>query len=210
MKLIVISASDTLEQETQLIADFFRAGLPTLHLRKPKYSTNRMKKLLSGIPAEFHKRIIIHSHHRLARKFDLKGIHLTKKHKRKKIKTWLTIKWIKMKNPGLVISTSYSRLSSVLDESTIQYDYIFLSPIFDNKNSKYQAGFTEHSLKNVLSKTEKKVIARGGIDTSRIETVKNLGFKGLAVRGDLWTNENPLQEFTMFLNKFKELGLQLE
>ena len=101
MKLIVISSSSSLENEAKVITNLFEAGLETFHLRKHKQSTKNTKELLKDIPAHFHNRIIIHSHHKLAYKFNLKGIHLTKTHIKQKFKTWLTVKIIKLKNPEI-------------------------------------------------------------------------------------------------------------
>src|ERR1044071_534752 len=105
MKLIIISNSGTLENEATIVTQLFEAGLETFHLRKHKLSTKKTKEFIQQIPVHFHDRIIIHSHHNLARTFNLKGIHLTKSHKRKKFRTWFMLKLIKLKNPNIIITT---------------------------------------------------------------------------------------------------------
>ena len=77
MKLIVITSSRTIPDETTFVTKMFESGLMTLHLRKPRFSTNQLKEFLNEIPKHFHNRIVIHSHHKLALKYDLKGIHMT-------------------------------------------------------------------------------------------------------------------------------------
>ena len=125
MKLIVISSSSSVENEAQIITKLFEAGLETFHLRKHKLSTKHTKDLIKSIPAFYHNRIIIHSHHKLAYKFNLKGIHLTKTHIKQKIKTWFTIKVIKFKNPDIKISTSYNNIGQLLDtDQQFNYDYV--------------------------------------------------------------------------------------
>ena len=37
-----------------------------------------------------------------------------------------------------------------------------------------------------LKKTDRKIIALGGIDNNRIEMVKDLGFEGYAMLGNIW------------------------
>src|SRR5580693_580545 len=105
MKLIVISSSKTLANETQILTSFFEQGLQTLHLNKPKYSTPKLAKLIRSIPEKYHNRIIIHSHHNLLLKFDLKGVHLTKKHKKKKIRTWFIHKILRSRKPDFETTT---------------------------------------------------------------------------------------------------------
>jgi thiamine-phosphate pyrophosphorylase len=211
MRLIVISYSTELENEVQIVTQLFEAGLETFHIRKHKLSTKKMKDFIAAIPPHFHNRIIIHSHHKLARKFDLKGIHLTKSHKQKKWRTWLTLKLIRLKNPDIILTTSYSTIGQILaTKQDYHYDYVFLSPIFDNFNSKFQGGFTEHSLKSALQKSQLKIIARGGVDNIIIDNAKNIGFAGLAFYSSIWKKKNPLEEFNKTIEKFQELNIPIE
>ena len=144
MKLIVISSPKSIERESDILFHLFEEGLQTLHIRKPRYSTPKLKRLLQSIPSQYHNRIVIHSHHSLALQFNLKGIHLTKRHKNRRLKTWATLKLLKSRKPNLIVTTSFTKLGSII-ESDRECDYVFLSPIFDSSTSKYQAGFTEHS-----------------------------------------------------------------
>src|ERR1035437_4016923 len=145
MQLIVISSSHTIENETQIVTQLFEAGLETFHLRKHRLSTKKMKEYIKAIPQHFHNRIIIHSHHNLARNYNLKGIHLTKSHKKHKFKTWLVVKLIHLKNPKIIISTSFTTIGQLLDTiHESRYDYVFLSPVFDSLSSRFQGGFTEY------------------------------------------------------------------
>jgi thiamine-phosphate pyrophosphorylase len=211
MKLIVISSSSTIENEAQIITNLFEAGLETFHLRKHKLSTKKTKDLIKSIPLHFHNRIIIHSHHKLAYKFNLKGIHLTKTHIKQKIKTWLIIKIIRLKNPEINITTSYSNIGQLLNiNQRREYSYVFLSPIFDSLSSKFQGGFTEHSLRSAIQKTTLKVVARGGIDISAIEKGNAIGFDGLAFYSSIWKKKDPVAEFNKIVEKYQELKIPIE
>ena len=211
MKLIVISSSKTVENEAAIVTKLFESGLETYHLRKHKFSTYTMKQFLKNIPVHFHNRINIHSHHDLARKFKLKGIHLTKSHKKNAVKTWVTIKVLRFVNPDLEITTSFNNIGQLLDKkSEYDYSYVFLSPVFDSMNSKFQSGFTEHSLSSALKKTKLKVIARGGVDLDAIEKGEKIGFNGLAFYSALWKKKEPNAEFTKVIEKFKELNIPIE
>lgn len=209
MKLIVISATSIFDGEIDSVIKLFEAGLETFHLRKPKISTNQMKNFIKQIPHQYHNRIIIHSHHNLARVFNLKGIHITKNHRDKKLKTWLMVKYLKYINKNILITTSHKRLAS-LYEGEYPYDYVFLSPIFDNLTSKYQPGFTDHSLKSAIAKTPFKVIARGGIDEQVVEKVRDLGFAGMAMYSSIWKRPDPVAQFNKVIKKCEELNIVIE
>lgn len=211
MKLIVISSSNHVEDEVKIVTQLFEAGLETFHIRKHKLSTGKMRDFIKSFPNHFHNRIVIHSHHKLAGKFNLKGIHLTKTHKKRKWRTWFILKMIKLKNPDIILSTSYTTIGQILEKNQdYDYSYAFLSPIFDNFNSKFQGGFTEHSLKSALQKTSLPVIARGGVDINSIEKAHSIGFAGLAFYTSIWQKENKVEEFNRIVEKFQELKIPIE
>jgi thiamine-phosphate pyrophosphorylase len=210
MKLIVISSSATLENEADTITRLFEAGLETFHLRKHKLSTRKTKELIRLIPAHFHNRIVLHSHHMLARKFNLKGIHLTKTHKKRKVRTLFRIWILRLRRPALIITTSFSSIGDLLEPHPFQYDYAFLSPIFDSLNSKFQGGFTEHSLRSAMGKTKMGVIARGGVDIEAIAKAEDLKFGGLAFYTSLWGSKDPVMEFNKIIRRFEELKIKIE
>jgi thiamine-phosphate pyrophosphorylase len=208
MKIIVISSSGESENEPAIVTQLFENGLEIFHLRKPKISTSDMIKYIDSIPRAYHNRIVIHSHHRLARKFNLMGIHMTKSHKRKKFRTWYMLKLVQMKNPGIAITTSFRSIANLYEEdSKYNYSYVFLSPVFDSLTHKFQSGFNPNSLRIALEKTEYKVIARGGIDISCLEKVKELGFEGIALYSIIWKSQDPVLQFLNIRERCKDLGI---
>lgn len=122
MRLVVITPTKDFTDETSLVTKMFESGLKTLHLRKPSYSTNQMKQYIKEIPEHFHDRIVIHSHHDLALKFTLKGIHLGRIHLSKKWKYWLVRFRLKMKFDKISKSRSYSRLQHVFNKEERTFD----------------------------------------------------------------------------------------
>jgi thiamine-phosphate pyrophosphorylase len=211
MKLFVLTPSKTsdVNQEALIASKLFELGLETFHVRKPRYSTKELSNYLEKIPARFHNRVVIHSHHNLALKYNLKGIHLTHTHLKKKIRLWINLKLIRFKKPNITVSTSFRKLASLYEEENA-YHYVFLSPIYDSISGKFQAGFNEHSLKAAINKTPFKIIARGGVDGSKIENIVDIGFDGLILNSSLWSSKDPVQFYIDILNKFKELNLQAE
>lgn len=211
MKLIVISSSSEIENEAHIVTRLFEAGLETFHIRKHKLSTKKLKEFINAIPDHFHNRIIIHSHHKLARRYNLKGVHLTKSHKKRKWRLWLSLKLIRLKNPGIIITTSYNTIGQILAiRQDYDYAYVFLSPIFDNFNSRFQGGFTEHSLKSALQKSPLHIVARGGVDVDSIPNAERIGFYGIAFYSSLWRAKDPVKLFNEAVEKFEELKIPIE
>lgn len=210
MKVIVISSSTNFEKEHDIVTRLFECGLETFHLRKPKLSTREMEEYINLIPLHFRNRIVIHSHHSLALKFQLKGIHITRVHKKKRAKLWLILKLLKVKRPGSIVSSSFRKLSDLYEEQPGKCTYSFLSPIFDSLSGKFQSGFNEQSLRVAIQKTHHKIIARGGITEEKIVALKTLGFEGVALYSMLWKKSDPVKEFISFCKSMEAQGLNLE
>ena len=195
MKTIVLSPQKPIENEIDRVINLFEEGLSIFHLRKPHYSIKKMKSYLNKIPSDYHSRIVVHSHHKLAIKYNLKGIHLSAKTKKERFKTWFKIRSIKRKNPWITISTSLHSIND-LDQYDDLYDYVFLSPIFDSITSKdYQSGFKEFNLSSAVRRSNYKVVALGGVNNHNIKNAFNMGFWGCAFLGTIWTNESPKEKF---------------
>ncbi|MEO8760094.1 MAG: thiamine phosphate synthase, partial [Bacteroidia bacterium] len=131
MKVIVISPSKKRENEIKNVIQMFEAGLDSYHVRKPTFSTKQLQAYIEEIPKHFYNRIVIHSHHNLARKYNLQGVHYTKKHLVKNIRNWWREKMLRIATSKITKTTSYGKLASLYDLEDIKFDYVFLSPIFD-------------------------------------------------------------------------------
>lgn len=210
MKVIVISPSKKRENEIKNVIQMFEAGLDSYHVRKPTFSTKQLQAYIEEIPKHFYNRIVIHSHHNLARKYNLQGVHYTKKHLVKNIRNWWREKMLRIATSKITKTTSYGKLASLYDLEDIKFDYVFLSPIFDTITGKYQSGFYEESIRAAIQKTGKKIIARGGIDITRIEKIHELGFYGLALYSIIWDKENPLEEYLKVIRRCNELNIKVD
>lgn len=210
MKLIVISASQPVEREHEIITELFELGLSVFHLRKPEMSTKDMRELIKKIPAHFRKRIVIHSHHKLAASLGLKGIHLTRAHRKRRYYQLLHLPLLRLRCPGLTISTSYNKLSHIYEDEG-RFSYILLNPVFDPLTNAYHAGFSERSLKAAITKNPQvKIIARGGITIANIPKVAEAGFHGLALHSLIWKKGKPVEQFRNVLDALSDLGITPE
>ena len=112
----------------------------------------------------------------------------------------------------------HSRHSIKELENIADYEYVFLSPIFDSiSKTGYIHAFTSEDLLNAKSAglINKQVIALGGINAENIPIARQYGFGGVAVIGALWGNflkdkdENALFErFDKLQTACKKASLQ--
>lgn len=197
MKLIVVTAPTFFVEEDKIITALFEEGLDILHLRKPETPAMYSERLLTLIPEKYHKRIITHEHFYLQEEFSLMGIHLNTRNS---------------KEPH-----DYSGHSSCtchsLDEVQNKkhfYDYLFLSPIYNCiTKSGVTSGFTAEELRQAgKSKViDSRVMALGGITPDNILEIKDYGFGGAVVMGDLWNKFNACtdRDYLEVIRHFKKL-----
>ena len=210
MNHIVISSPNELEKEVPQVIGLFKAGLKIYHLRKPKFTKQQMAQYINEIPTKYHNRIMLHSFHKLAAKHKLRGVHLSKRHKKKGFKNKIKIKWFLIKNPSLKVSTSFHSISS-LKQDKRNYDYVMISPVFDSISKKgYSAAFNLKTLTVAIQKSEKNVLALGGINAENVSQVKELGFYGFALLGSIWNSElKPVEAYKNIIAKSLEKPLHV-
>lgn len=210
MKLIVISPSKDVQDEIIHVIKMFESGLTTFHLRKPRYSTSQMADYIREIPEHFHNRIVIHSHHQLAIKFNLKGIHLTATHISNKWKYWFVRQRLKLKFGTLSKSRSYSRLQETYKKEDYSFDYVFLGTVYNKLTGEFYSGFYEEGLKAAIKNCAKKLVARGGTCPAVIKKTHDLGFSGIAFASYLWDGQSPYLNFMKLLEVFRQENIDFE
>lgn len=177
MKLIVISKPDFFAGEAEALNTLFRNGLERLHLRKPKAEREELEALIRRIPMAYRKRVVLHDHHDLAIKYELGGIHLNQRNP------------LPPENYTGIVSCSCHSLEEVRYCKN-KYSYVFLSPIYDSiSKAGYRSSFKLDELQAAKELIDNQVIALGGVNESRLEELRELGFGGVAVLGDLWNKE---------------------
>ncbi len=197
MKLILMTTPYFFIEEHQILTALFDEGLEILHLRKPNTEPVYSERLLTLLPDHYRKSVIVHDHFYLKNEFNLKGIHLN------------------ARNPeppagykGHVSCSCHSK--EEIEQWKDRCNYVLLSPIFDSisKNG-YTAKFTPAELKD-WSKSkiiDKKVMALGGVGIDTIPQLKDYGFGGVVVLGDIWNrfDIHNTQDFKELINHFRRL-----
>lgn len=210
MKLIVITPSTDVPDEQNLVTKMFESGLTTLHLRKPKYSTNQMAEYIREIPAHFHNRIVIHSHHKLALKFRLKGIHLSSTHLTKNWKYFFVRLRLKLRFDRTSKSRSYSRLQQIYKKEEQDFDYYLIGTMYNNMTGEFYSGFYEDGITAALRNSGKKLVARGGTSPAVIAKTAKYGFYGIAFNSYLWNADLPYGNFMKILEEFRAQNIPLD
>ena len=174
MELIVITRPDSFAGEAEAINLLFRNGLKRLHLRKPTAKREELETLIRHIPEAYRKRIVLHDFHDLAVEYQLGGIHLNRRNPQPP--------------PQYVgtVSCSCHSLEEVRHRKAT-CSYVFLSPIYDSiSKTGYRSAFSLNELRAATGLLDSRVVALGGVDDSRLPELRDLGFGGVAVLGDVW------------------------
>ena len=118
MRLIAITTPGFRENEAGEIRRLLDGGWWRVHIRKPGSDPESVVRLLREIPRGYYPRLSLHDHFPLAGEFGLGGVHLNSRNPRAP-RGW----------NGLV-----SRSCHTLEEiqQGDEYDYQFLSPVFDS------------------------------------------------------------------------------
>lgn len=197
MKLILLTTPHFFVEEDKIITALFDEGLELLHLRKPDAEPILSERLLSLIPPQYHNNIVTHDNFYLKDEYGLRGIHLNKR------------------NPFAPVSYKGQLSKSIhsieeLKKEKRNFTYVFLSPIFNSiSKPNYPAAFTQNNLKSASRRglIDHHVMALGGMNEQHIHTIKELGFGGAVVMGDLWNRFNiqTANDYKPLINHFKTL-----
>lgn len=193
MEWIVITSPGFLQGEADFIDRLFNHGLDRLHLRKPGAGIGECRRLLDGISREWLPRIVVHDNFGLCREYGLGGVHLNGRNP--------------MAPPNH--EGSVSRSCHSLEEISRykgECDYLTLSPIFNSISKQgYMAAFGPGQLAVARDSglIDRRVIALGGVTLENIPRVKELGFGGVAILGDVWQRmaDDSVDEYLASLRK---------
>ena len=179
MKLILLSTPDFFVEEDTIITALFEEGLDLFHMRKPDSEPIYSERLLSLIPEQWHNRIVVHNHFYLVEEFGLRGIHLSQQHNQLP------------QNYHGTQSRSMHSLEELQNRDNL--DYVFLSPVFDSISYRDRhSAYTPQQLHDATRAgiIDRKVMAAGGVKSETLPLLKDYGFGGAVVLGDLWTRFN--------------------
>lgn len=176
MRLIAITSPEIIDEDARIIAELLDRGVEIIHLRKPEADICECRKLLQTLTPEQRKNIVIHDFPDLYYEFSLKGIHVNK-----------NIKSLPDDYTGLKTRSCHS-INEIIKYKK-EYDYMFLSPVFDSISKVgYKSGFTEEELQKASEDgiIDEKVIALGGVTFEKIPYLESMKFGGVAMLGGIY------------------------
>lgn len=205
-KLIVYSAESNIKDEIYYLNDLLANGLVQLHVRKPSTPKYVLENLILNIDPRKHANLIIHSHYDLLAKYDLKGIHFTKKYLEKahplNVETLINTSQVKSFSLSKPVH-SLNELAEVEDH----YQFVTLSPIFDSISKEgYGGNLIGLADFKSIKRPGLKVYALGGITKDNIASVKKMGFDGAVLLGTLWGSDDPVLQYKEVLKAIESIG----
>lgn len=171
-------------EEDKILTTLFEEGMDNLHLYKPDSEPVYSERLLTLLSEDYYRKITVHDHFYLREEFGLKGIHLNTADAE-----------LPYGYKGHFSCTCHS--IAELHDAKKKADYVFLKTIFDSQsNPQDKQTISEEELREASRKglIDKHVYAMGGINLDNIRQMRDLGFGGVVICGDLWNRFNIHQE----------------
>jgi thiamine-phosphate pyrophosphorylase len=176
MRIIAITTPRVTPNDVPIIRRLLDGGIDIVHLRKPESDIDACRGILAALSAEHRARIVIHDYPELYDEFSLMGIHINHK-----------VATLPEGYRG-----SRSRSCHTFEEVVRykgEYDYLFLSPIFDSiSKSGYGSAFDDEALRSAsqCGIIDERVIALGGVTPDKIAYLEGLHFGGVAMLGAIY------------------------
>lgn len=184
MKLIILTKATFFVEEDKILTTLFEEGMDNLHLYKPDSEPVYSERLLTLLSEDYYRKITVHDHFYLREEFGLKGIHLNTADAE-----------LPYGYKGHFSCTCHS--IAELHDAKKKADYVFLKTIFDSQSNPLdKQTISEEELREASRKglIDKHVYAMGGINLDNIRQMRDLGFGGVVICGDLWNRFNIHQE----------------
>ncbi|SMD31699.1 thiamine-phosphate pyrophosphorylase [Reichenbachiella faecimaris] len=174
MKTIVITPEAQAKGEIETCNLLLQSNIERLHVRKPFASAESLKDYVEQLDSRYYSKISLHSHHELVDEMELGGKHFKSNQE---------------VNAKSLASKSFHSFDEIENEST-PLSYGFLSPIFESISKVCYAGeFDQMELKKWLRRFNRfPVYALGGMTADKTHVVRDMGFEGMALLGDLWSD----------------------
>ena len=188
MRIIAITTPKVGDNDAYLIKRLLEGGIDIIHLRKPESDIHACRQLLKALTKEEREQIIVHDFPELYDEFSLKGIHINRNVS-------------SLPNDYIGLRTRSCHSLEEVKRYKNEYDYLFLSPIFDSISKVgYRAGFRKEELQEASMKgiIDEKVVALGGVTFESIAYLKGLNFGGVAMIGGIYNMNG--------LNRLKDLN----
>lgn len=197
MKLVIMTKPTFFVEEDKILTTLFEEGMENLHIHKPESSPMYSERLLSLLSENYYRKITVHDHYYLKTEYNLGSIHID--------------------DPASPVPEGYkgkysrtcTELSQLKDFKK-KSEYVFLKGVFDSLSEpRTKSHFTNEELEKAAQNglIDRHVYAMGGMNLENIRTIKELGFGGIVICGDLWNRFDIHNEidYKRLINHFEKL-----
>jgi thiamine-phosphate pyrophosphorylase len=179
MKIIAITSPKVTDADEYIIKGLVNRGIDVVHFRKPDSGIEECRSLLLKLTSGERSKIVVHDYPELYEEFSLLGIHVNK-----------NVTSLPEGYSGLKTRSchSFEEVEMYKDD----YDYLFLSPIFNSISKQgYMSSFSDAELLQASKEgiIDRKVIALGGVTFDKIPYLKDLNFGGVAMIGAIYNTD---------------------
>ena len=179
MKIIAITSPKVTGDDERIIKGLVKRGIDVVHFRKPDSGIEECRSLLLKLTSGERSKIVVHDYPSLYEEFSLLGIHVNK-----------NVTSLPEGYSGLKTRSchSFEEVEMYKDD----YDYLFLSPIFNSISKQgYMSSFSDAELLQASKEgiIDRKVIALGGVTFDKIPYLKDLNFGGVAMIGAIYNTD---------------------
>ena len=189
----------TLLPEDQLLTAIqaaLKGGVRAIQLREKDLPEQELRSLALDVlklTRQYNALLLINHRAELAHAIGADGVHLTE--------SSTAVRKVRKQYPDLLIGKSTHSLEGAMRAQSQGADFVTFSPVYDTP-SKQQYGSPQglEKLQQVCSSLDIPVLALGGIDLSRINTVRKHGAFGVALIRGLWNSNDIENESLKYIN----------
>lgn len=202
----IITSPERIYEEAPVITALLEAGAARILLRKPGWPAQQYAALLDKIPSAYYSHLLIRDEPLLAQRYQLAGVHWSGAARRQmQLNSEDNVVLAERKNIGTVKTVpvtgkekQYFRYLSpenfkenstgvhAIEELPLtdtRFHTILLSPVF---NSISKPGYHGRQQGILPGKSNRQVLALGGVDHTNVHLLKTWRFDGAALLGAIW------------------------
>ncbi len=195
---VVLITDRSLLPENQFLSGIeaaLKGGVRAIQLREKNLPEDELRSLAREVlqlTRKYNALLIINHHAELADDLGADGVHLTE--------SSAAVRKVRKQFPHLLIGKSAHSLQGAMRAQHQGADFVTFSPVYDTP-SKQQYGFPQglEKLQQVCAGLDIPVLALGGIDLSRIATVRKHGAFGVALIRGIWNSPDIEHESSKYI-----------
>jgi thiamine-phosphate pyrophosphorylase len=173
-----------------------KGGVRAIQLREKNLPENELRSLAQDVLklTRKHNTLLIINHRaELAHDIGADGVHLTE--------SSVAVRKIRKQYPDLLIGKSTHSLQSALRAQHQKADFVTFSPVYETPSKQpYGPPQGLEKLKEVCAGLDIPVLALGGIDLSRISTIRKQGAFGIGLIRGIWNSPDIEHESLQYIN----------